>query len=130
LFPRLDSIVSLRNILNEDRPFRKFPSRDDLEACLEQAYSLAGTNPSPHLEAAALFFAFSVDEERIGDGRYEMPILIALECLSSNGLRLSSERLEELEDLQIRVAENGNAAWTYVREWFAKASAPLKPKRL
>jgi hypothetical protein len=130
LFPRLDSIVRLRNDLNSERPFSKFPSRDDLEACLEQAYSLVGRNPPPHLEAAALFFAFSVDEERIGDGRYEMPILIALESLSSNGLRLSSERLEELQDLQIRVAENGDGAWMYVREWFVKATAPLKPKRL
>ncbi|HSN98220.1 MAG TPA: hypothetical protein VLS89_07975 [Candidatus Nanopelagicales bacterium] len=117
---RLDDLLDLRNYLSarSTEPWDDIPSDDSIAACLREADDLVGRLVSPSDELAALFFALSRDEGRLGDARFQMPVRAAYAQLHASGMQLSRAGHDRLRDLQDEIAAGMN--WADVQRWFGE----------
>jgi hypothetical protein len=97
------------------------PEDEQLLQRRREALRLAGGSPDPVVKAAALFYAFSKDSERLGLAgrqlaRYLLRDLVAHSGISVRGLR-------ELAKLQSKMGR-GEVGFQDVKRWFEEHAEP------
>lgn len=96
---------------------RRTPAVRSLRRCYIDLLRYNDGSGDPVIEAAALFFALSVDEARLGnDARRVLPVVAAMASLFEQRLMVPPHHLPELRRLQDDIA--AGLGWPSTRTWF------------
>jgi hypothetical protein len=87
-----------------------------MRACREEAIRLNEGSGDFAIEVAAMFFALSVDESRLGDASRQLPSMFVWYIMEGSAFDLSEEDLERLPDIQDDIASG--MSWDECRAWF------------
>ena len=113
-----EELRSLRDYLEQrsKEPWSCSPSDSSLRACRTEAKNLLGSKETVQTEIAALFYTMSIDEGRMGDARFQMPVKVASAQIRQAGFVWRMDWRQRLHDLQDEIA--GGMQYEDVRDWF------------
>lgn len=116
MIPSIRTLLEFRDFWADKQGWIEPPSDEAIGFC--HGYALVRATPEPSVEVAALFFAFSYHEYRLGrDAARKLPIRVARLHMKSCRLSLSRHYMSLLPSLQDDVAQE-EKDWDVVRDWF------------
>jgi hypothetical protein len=86
-----------------------------------EALKLAGGSPDPVQQAAALFFAFSRDSERLGLAGRQLARYVLRDQVTHSGVTVRG--LRELAKLQSKMGR-GEVGFAEIKRWFEEHAEP------
>ncbi len=124
MLPSSDEITEFSAAARRVHRWPRVPGRRVIQQALEEARELDAGSGDARCEAAALFFAFGGDEQRLGRvvARAFVLRLVAYH-LGNHALALLPGSWRELLDLRDRVAE-GDLSFAEVLAWFRARAIP------
>jgi hypothetical protein len=116
-------IQELVEVVLDACAYHGWPAPDD-ELLLQrrrEALRLADGSPDPIIQAAALFYAFSRESERLGLAGRQLARYLLRDHVEHSGIAVRG--LRELSKLQSKIGR-GEASFSDVKRWFEEHARP------